>query len=137
MFPSVITWQQHLQVGLLLSSLLFSSSTGLKFAAISGRSPFFYPVEEGWNDTCRLLELDCTYIIPNWDNYTVRDAVYDLAYNQNYDGIALAPAGKYYMHALAKIGSRSKTLYDGISDMVDLSDYRHFSHSHIPPCFSL
>ena len=118
-FPTLRTVMVPVIAPLLLSLLLTTLSSsnvgvvdGLKFAAISGRSPFFHPVEEGWNDTCRRLLLStsnspddgegdlCTYIIPN-DNYTVNDAVEDLVYNQHYDGIALAPpADKEYLELL-------------------------------------
>lgn len=48
--------------------LLTPASEALKFAAISGASAFFLPVEQGWNDNCNRLGVDCSYIIPDFLN---------------------------------------------------------------------
>jgi gamma-aminobutyric acid type B receptor len=43
----------------------------IRFAALSGSSAFFEPVEQGWNDTCRILGVDCTYIVPDFSNVSI------------------------------------------------------------------
>jgi gamma-aminobutyric acid type B receptor len=44
------------------------TADAIRFAALGGSSPFFEPVEKGWNDTCRRLGVDCTYIVPDFSN---------------------------------------------------------------------
>ena len=53
----------------ILVLLLNQASEALRFAAISGNSAFFTPVEQGWKDQCtRLGIMDCPYIVPDFDN---------------------------------------------------------------------
>ena len=52
-----------------LGLLLAEASEALRFAAISGSSEFFYPVEQGWKDQClRLGITDCPYLVPDFNN---------------------------------------------------------------------
>eukprot|EP00980_Cylindrotheca_fusiformis_P028689 scaffold22638_cov138-Cylindrotheca_fusiformis.AAC.1 len=50
--------------------LLFESESAdaIKIAGIGGVSAFFAPVEQGWNDTCSRLGIECKYVIPDFNN---------------------------------------------------------------------
>jgi 7 transmembrane sweet-taste receptor of 3 GCPR/Periplasmic binding protein domain len=64
---------------LLLLLLLLSLQQGvvvvvavrkLNFAMIAGNSPFFEPVQQGWEKNCELLNINCQYLTPEWVNST-------------------------------------------------------------------